>query len=127
MRGPADWPSGGDLTAWVGRDLIAWTGVEMPGPLMGNEPGLAARASSVARRLAAIPGQRPVPAEQDVREAFRGFPAGPVPLQLTTHLDHASRLAAGQGDAVQPGLVRLGRRPADGVGHRVDLIPLAHR
>jgi hypothetical protein len=41
-------------------------------------------------------------------KAFRGFLAAPVALQLTTHLDHAGRLAAGQGDAVQPGLVRLG-------------------
>src|SRR6266567_2411999 len=108
MVGPADWPSGGDLTAWVGRDLITWTGVEMPGPLMGNEPVSVARVSSVAGGLAASPGQRPVPAEQDVREAFRGLRAGPVPLRLTPHLDHAGRLAASLGDAVQPGLMRLG-------------------
>lgn len=53
---------------------------------MGNEPVSAARASSVACGLAASPGQGPVPAEQDLREAFRGFLAGPVPLQLTPHL-----------------------------------------
>ena len=68
----------------------------------------AARANSVAGGLAASPGQRPVPAEQDLREAFHGFLAGPVPLQLTPHLDHAGRLAAGLGDALQSGLMRLG-------------------
>ena len=67
-----------------------------------------ARANSVAGGLGARPGQRPLPAEQDLREALRGFLAAPVALQLTTHLDHAGRFAAGQGDAVQPGLVRLG-------------------
>jgi len=62
----------------------------------------------MAGGLGARPGQRLVPAEQDLREAFRGFLAGPIPLQLTTHLDHAGGFAAGLGDAVQPGLVRLG-------------------
>jgi len=72
----------------------------------------------MAGGLGARPGQRLVPAEQDLREAFRGFLAGPVALQLTPHLDHASGLAAGLGDAVQPGLVRLGRCPPDDVGHQ---------
>ncbi len=74
-------------------------------------PVSSARADSVAGGFGARPGQRPLPAEQDLREALRGVLAGPVALQLTSHLDHAGRLAAGQGDAVQPGLVRLGRVP----------------
>ena len=71
-------------------------------------PVSSARANSVAGRLGARPGQRPLPSEQDLGEALRGFLAAPVALQLTTHLDQTCRLAAGQGDAVQPGLVRLG-------------------
>ena len=54
------------------------------------------------------PGQGPVPTEQDLREALRGFLAFPVALQLTPHLDHAGPFAARLGDAVQPCLVRLG-------------------
>ena len=88
---------------------------------MGNELVSAARASSVAGGPAASPGQRPVPTEQNLCAAFRGFSAGPVPLQLTPHLDHTGRLAAGLGDAVQPGLVRLGDVPctAPGTGQRL--------
>src|ERR1700750_50194 len=66
-------------------------------------PVSSARANSVAGGLGARPGQRPLSAKQDLREALRGFLATPVALQLTTHLDHTGRLAAGQGDAVQPG------------------------
>jgi hypothetical protein len=55
---------------------------------MGNEPVSATRASSGAGGLAASPGQGPVPAEQDLREAFRGLLAGSVPLQLTLPAGH---------------------------------------
>ena len=58
-------------------------------------PVSSARASSIAGGLGARPGQGPVPAEQDLRKAFCGFLAGPVALQLTPHLDHAGRFAAG--------------------------------
>src|SRR5215831_17256463 len=54
------------------------------------------------RRARCEPRSGPVPAEQDLREAFRGFLACPVLLELTPHLGHAGRLAAGLSDAVQP-------------------------
>src|SRR5690348_4807508 len=97
-------------TFWPGRRGLT---VRMPGMVTAGArryglPISSARADSVAGGLAARPGQGPVPAEQDLREALRGFLMGPIPLQLTTHLNHAGRFAAGQGDAVQPGLVRLG-------------------
>jgi|RhiMetStandDraft_4_1073278.scaffolds.fasta_scaffold196679_3 hypothetical protein len=78
--------------------------------MVGQRP---ARAPLPAGSLRA-PARGLFPTEQNLREAFRGFLAGPVALQFTPHLDHASRLVAGLGDAVQPGLVRLGRCPPDG-------------
>jgi hypothetical protein len=58
---------------------------------MGNEPVSAARASSVAGGFAASPGQGPVPAEQDLREALRAMRgsarrAGRPPRRLARRL-----------------------------------------
>src|SRR6516162_6272201 len=92
------------------RRALSWlAGTDMPEDLSWQEtcPFSAAHANSVAGGLGAGPGQRPLSAEQDLREALGGFRACPVALQLAAHLDHAGRLAAGLGDAVQPGLVRL--------------------
>src|SRR6266702_8434868 len=77
------------VTLWPGKRGPT---AHMPGGVAADArrhlpPVSSARANSVAGGLGARPGQRPVPAEQDLRETFHGFLAGPVALQLTTHLD----------------------------------------
>src|ERR1700733_11060161 len=105
---PAAWPRPSDCSRPApGADLSGMSAWEAAARL-------SARAYSVADGLGACPGQRPLPTEQDLREALRGFLAAPIALKLTPHLGNAGQLAAGLGDRV--GLIALTHRVQRGEG-----------